>query len=80
MRAYYEKSRATEELYIAGESLDFTWTKAEKMMVIKMLNVKATIREIAKELRRNILEVMILTDDLIKDSVVDVGTEILRYD
>lgn len=66
-----------KDTYIAGESLDYTWTESEKAAFIKLVKNGATVRQLAKEFNRNIIEVYILLNDLIERRTVRVGREVL---
>lgn len=66
------------QFIIAGKHLNYEWTSMEKAMFIKLVKNGATVRELAKEFNRELLEVYILLDDLMKDRVVEVDHQILR--
>lgn len=64
--------------FIAGLTLNYEWTNIEKAMVIKMIKNGANIRDVSKEFNRNILEIMILVDDLLKKKLVKPSKTIIR--
>lgn len=64
--------------FISGLTLDFAWSNEEIYIAEKRLKNGSTIRELSRELNRNILEVYILVDDLIKNGKVEQNKSILR--
>ncbi|PKL00049.1 MAG: hypothetical protein CVV56_08010 [Tenericutes bacterium HGW-Tenericutes-1] len=64
--------------FVAGLTLDYGWSEEEKYIAEKMLKNGATISQLAKEFQRQILEVMILVDDLIKKGSIESNKSILR--
>jgi len=64
--------------FIAGLTLNYDWSNEEIYIAEKMLKNCATIYHLAKELQREILEIMILVDDLIKQGRIEEDKSILR--
>lgn len=64
--------------FVSGLTLNFEWTEEELHISKKFLNNGANIYQLSKELDREILEVMILVDDLIKRGSIENDISILR--
>lgn len=64
--------------FISGQTLDFSWSTEQKYAAVKMLIKGAKIIDLAEEFERDILEIYILVDDLIKMRLVVPDRSMLR--
>ena len=64
--------------FVSGMTLDFAWSLEEVYIAQKMILNGATIKHLAKEFNRDILEVMILVDDLLKMDRIQPSRSLLK--
>lgn len=64
--------------FIAGLKLDYGWSNMERTTTIKMLNNGANVKDVAEEFNRELMEVMILVDDLLRKKLVKPSKSIMK--
>lgn len=67
----YKKTRQQERVYTPGDNLEFGFTKVQMDEVACLYNNNATMAEMVTETRRNVAEIVVLIDDMIRSGKLE---------
>jgi hypothetical protein len=64
--------------HIVGETLEWGFSDEEWYIAIKMSKNGVSVLDVSRELDRNVLEILLLADDLIKQNEIEPRATLLR--